>query len=54
MMSQQKFQDNYWSMKGIIYLEPPAGGIGHIDLFNRGITGSGYYKADQVWFWPLK
>lgn len=36
------------------HLKPPAGGIGHIDLWNKGNTGSGYYGATEVWFWPIK
>ena len=53
-MSQKDFRKFYWNKQGIIYLEPAPGGIGHIDLFNNGSTNSGYYKADQVWFWPVK
>jgi len=54
-MSQSEFNTKYFNTaKGIIYLEPPKGGTGHIDLINNGKTGSGYYLATQVWYWPLK
>ncbi len=53
-MSQEVFKQKYWNNQGVIYLDPPPGGIGHIDLFNHGTTGSGYYLAKEVWFWPIK
>jgi hypothetical protein len=52
-MSQQQFEANYADRTGLIYLAPPEGGIGHIDLYNKGQTGSGYYSASEVWFWPI-
>lgn len=51
-ISQAEFDLNYGNKQGIIYLAPPSGGIGHIDLWNNGFTGSGYYEATEVWFWP--
>lgn len=54
IMSQSDFEAAYSSGQGIIYLDPPQGGIGHIDLYYQGKTGSGYYLADKVWFWPVK
>jgi RHS repeat-associated protein len=53
-MTQAKFEEEYWDKTGIIYLKPPPGGVGHIDLFNKGETGSGYYEASQIWFWEIK
>jgi hypothetical protein len=43
------------SAQGIIYLAPPAGStVGHIDIIYRGVkTGSGYYLASEVWYWPI-
>jgi hypothetical protein len=32
IMSQDTFEDSYSDRSGIIYLAPPKGGIGHIDL----------------------
>lgn len=54
VVSQPEFEKKYWNQAGIIYIVPPPGGIGHIDLFNKGITGSGYYLGIQIWFWPIK
>ena len=30
------------------------GGISHIDLWNKGDTGSGFYQAEKIWFWEIK
>jgi hypothetical protein len=54
IVSQEYFDANYQNKTGIIYLAPPTGGIGHIDLWNKGQTGSGYYLATKVWFWDIK
>ncbi len=54
IMDQSSFEKNYGNRTGLIYLMPPEGGIGHIDLYNKGNTGSGYYYATEVWFWPIK
>ena len=51
---QATFQSEYWNQRGIIYIAPPPNGIGHIDLFNAGQTGSGYYRGSEIWFWNLK
>lgn len=54
ILSQEEFQKQHWGKDtGIIYLAPPEGGTGHIDLFDRGATGSGYYEASEVWFWSV-
>jgi hypothetical protein len=61
-VSQDEFESKYWNQTGIIYIAPPPGGIGHIDLFNRGVTGSGkggppgagYYLGSEIWFWNIK
>ncbi|WP_299211629.1 T6SS effector amidase Tae4 family protein [uncultured Aquimarina sp.] len=40
---------------GIIFLwDKSEGGISHIDVLYHGQTGSGYYGADEIWFWELK
>jgi RHS repeat-associated protein len=53
-ISQTEFESKYWNQTGIIYIVPPPGGVGHIDLFNQGKTGSGYYLGSEIWFWPIK
>ena len=30
------------------------GGINHIDIWNKGIPGSGIYQSKDVWFWDIK
>jgi len=42
--------------QGLIYLAPPKGStVGHIDMiYGGGKTGSGYYSASEVWYWPIK
>ena len=54
IVSQSTFESKYWDQTGIIYIAPPEGGIGHIDLFNKGNTGSGYYLGSEIWFWKIK
>ncbi len=54
IISQSTFESDYWNKTGIIYIAPPVGGIGHIDLFNKGTTGSGYYLGSEIWFWNIK
>jgi hypothetical protein len=54
IMSQDAFEKNYSNSKGLMYIAPPPGGVGHIDLFNAGSTGSGYYLGSEIWFWPIK
>ncbi len=54
IVSQEAFESKYWNQNGIIYIVPPRGGIGHIDLFNKGNTGSGYYLGSGIWFWEIK
>jgi RHS repeat-associated protein len=53
-VTQANFESRYGNSTGIIYLSPPQGGIPHIDLYNGGATGSGYYLANEVWFWGIK
>ena len=55
-MSQSNFESSkYWNQTGIIYIAPPPGGVGHIDIFEgNGKTGSGYYLGSEIWFWPIK
>ena len=52
-MSVQDFQKNAKNMKGIFYELPNEGGIGHIDVIDKGAVGSGFYAAKEVWFWPM-
>jgi|GEM_PF-4687429 len=53
IVSQSTFESDYWDQTGIIYIAPPQGGVGHIDLFNEGTTGSGYYLGSEIWFWHI-
>lgn len=54
IMSQDAFERDYKNSTGLMYIAPPPGGVGHIDLFNAGTTGSGYYLGSEIWFWPIK
>jgi RHS repeat-associated protein len=54
IMTQRIFERDFKNSTGLIYISPPPGGIGHIDLFNAGKTGSGYYLGSMIWFWPIK
>ncbi len=40
--------------KGIMFELAAPGGISHIDLWNKGDTGSGFYQAEKIWFWEIK
>ena len=35
-------------------LQNTPGGINHIDIWNKGIPGSGIYQSKDVWFWDIK
>jgi hypothetical protein len=55
----QKFKNpqdfNMLKAHGIIFLwDKTEGGISHIDIIYYGQTGSGYYGADEIWYWELK
>ena len=54
----QEHFDLYWKKgaQGLIYQAPPKGStVGHIDIiYGGGKTGSGYYSASEVWYWPIK
>ncbi len=40
---------------GIVFLwDKSPDGISHIDVIYHGQTGSGYYGADEIWYWELK
>jgi len=54
IMSQDVFERDYKNSTGLLYIAPPLGGVGHIDLYNAGTTGSGYYLGSEIWFWPIK
>ena len=55
-MSQEDFEKNYGDRTGLIYQAPIPGEVGHIDLYNKSkhTTGSGYFKASEIWFWPIE
>lgn len=54
-LSQAEFNNNYGDKTGIIYEFPfPGQSTGHIDLYNKGEGGSGYYSAPAIWFWEIK
>ncbi len=43
------------SANGIVFLwDKSDGGVSHIDVIYHGQTGSGYYGADEIWYWELK
>ena len=54
----QEHFDLYWKKgaQGLIYQAPPKGStVGHIDIiYGGGKTGSGYYSASEIWYWPIK
>ncbi|AIY13889.1 hypothetical protein [Cellulophaga baltica] len=55
----QKFKNpqdfNMLKAHGIIFLwDKTEGGVSHIDIIYYGQTGSGYYGADEIWYWELK
>jgi hypothetical protein len=54
IVSQTSFEEKYWNKTGIIYIVPPSGFAPHIDLFNQGTTGSGYYLGTEIWFWKIE
>lgn len=55
IMSQLDFELNFLDKTGIMYQAPIVpNGTGHIDLWNKGETGSGEYPASEIWFWEIK
>ncbi len=54
IIDQDIFEKDYINKTGIMYEAPVPGDIGHIDLWNKGDTGSGYYVASKIWFWEIK
>jgi len=55
IVSQSDFQKNYWNQTGIIFINQTDPRYSpHIDLFNKGETGSGYYRGTEIWFWNIK
>lgn len=53
----EEFRNDYLGRTGLIF-ESPIVGSGvtpHIDLWNEGSTGSGFYVGGilEVWFWPI-
>jgi hypothetical protein len=48
IMSSSTFETKYTNSTGIVYIEGK-----HIDLWNQGQTGSGFYHG-KVMFWPIK
>ena len=54
IMLQSDFEANYrHNSSGIMFELASPGGVSHIDLNNYGQAGSGYYKAQQIWYWKL-
>lgn len=51
--SPTDFINNSNNKTGIFYQNTP-GGINHIDIWNKGIPGSGIYQSKDVWFWDIK
>ncbi|MBT1689428.1 T6SS effector amidase Tae4 family protein [Dawidia soli] len=54
VVTQAEFEKKYWNKTGIIFIQAAPGGIHHIDVFNKGKTGSGYYAGNYIWFWEIK
>ena len=49
--------------RSLFYLNPdiqhrrmtyPPERVNHIDIWNKGVPGSGIYKSEDVWFWDIK
>ena len=51
--SPHEFMNNNIHRTGIFYQNTP-GGTNHIDLWNKGKSGSGIYMSEDVWFWYIK
>ncbi|MBK8712289.1 MAG: hypothetical protein IPL97_10525 [Niastella sp.] len=56
IMSVETFQKNYSGQTGLIFENANPGYTSHIDLWNAGATGSGFYTVSykEIWFWPIK
>ncbi|HYH15750.1 MAG TPA: T6SS effector amidase Tae4 family protein [Flavisolibacter sp.] len=54
IMNQADFNKNYSNKTGIIFEDPYPGSGPHIDLWNKGKTGSGYHSAAKIWFFEVK
>ncbi len=54
--SVSEFQNSYANRTGIVFEYASPGNVSHIDLWNQGSTGSGFYISgyQQIWFWPVK
>jgi hypothetical protein len=52
-MSSEAFKSTYGNATGIVF-QTLSGGGHHIDLWNKGQTGSGYWPASEIIFWPIK
>lgn len=54
ILTQEEFHKKHLNSTGIIYEAPLGPGYApHIDLWNQGSTGSGYYESPQIWFWKI-
>ena len=57
-VSPNDFEKNILNnSQGIFYQYPGSdnSSVGHIDLFNYGEMGSGYYYGySEIWFWKIK
>lgn len=51
----EDFQNDYSGQTGLIFEHNISGSTPHIDLWNEGSTGSGFFVGgiDEVWFWPI-
>lgn len=52
--TETEFQESYGHSTGILLIGKLPGGADHIDLYNDGKTGSGYYDGSSYWFWEIK
>jgi len=55
IVSVTDFQNNYSNQTGIMFEYASPGNTSHIDLWNAGVAGSGFYTVGyrEIWFWPI-
>ena len=50
-----EFESSCIGKQGIIFEKKTSSEtLDHIDLWDGGTTGSGYYTASEIWFWEIK
>ena len=56
IVSVADFQKNYKDKTGIVFEYANSGSVSHIDIWNKGKTGSGFYNVGykEIWFWSIK